>query len=554
MSFGAHARRMRDRNLPYGARYHALRCAVERYMPLGFNATWAYVTGRAGDVRTDEAALLRALDVLEVSREARKVELAEFARRRSADKRRRHSRTVSAEKIRYRYGRRWPGPDSHEATLRTVTARWEEYTRLPFPDVPAALKDDLVNLDTRIAGVIWSYLDAGGRLRPGHRHLLRDGLTDLHGRHLAYPGSFYAFFGLREMADLIAHDALPLIRPAWAGDAGEIAEIFLAARAGMTYLPRLHSDEQTRAWISEVMLPASTVWVAELRGQVAGFAALRGESLEHLYVTPAAQGNGIGSALLEEAKKARPGGLGLWVFQHNTGARRFYERHRFRPIEERDGSGNKENLPDVRYRWRDLDEPRRTEPTGLDASLTCAFPDALAGDVTAVVDALPIAGHSPMTSFRAIVGDDRLTIPGRIYHPEPAPETLGRLSPLRCTILHCLYTRHHDGHVRQRHLRKIVGSLEPWVLPYVVHLIGEYVVEILTDIHTALGDLTTPGSPVRQAYGRFLADNPELLALIERRVTSYWACHHRWAFPRLAGHPGHLLVTAMRAAEASVRR
>ncbi|WP_220502105.1 GNAT family N-acetyltransferase [Microbispora sp. H10670] len=155
----------------------------------------------------------------------------------------------------------------------------------------------------------------------------------------------------------IAYDALPLIRRASSGDAGHIADVFLAARAGMTYLPRLHSDEETRAWIAGVMVPASQVWVAELHGRIAGFACLNGDWLDHLYVTPAAQGRGIGAALIDHVKQAHPRVLDLYVFQQNDGARRLYERHGFTLVEERDGSGNEENLPDAHYRWRSAGTP-----------------------------------------------------------------------------------------------------------------------------------------------------------------------------------------------------
>ncbi|MBA9005354.1 hypothetical protein [Thermomonospora cellulosilytica] len=50
---------MRDRALPYGRRYTSLRCAVGCYRPLGFNATWSYLS-TAGALRSDEKALLRA--------------------------------------------------------------------------------------------------------------------------------------------------------------------------------------------------------------------------------------------------------------------------------------------------------------------------------------------------------------------------------------------------------------------------------------------------------------------------------------------------------------
>ncbi|SNR94235.1 L-amino acid N-acyltransferase YncA [Streptosporangium subroseum] len=142
------------------------------------------------------------------------------------------------------------------------------------------------------------------------------------------------------------------------GDAERIAEVFLAARGQMTYLPDLHTDEETRAWISHIMIPGHEVWVAEQHGQIAGFAALNIHWLEHLYVAPDAQGHGIGTALLTQAKKARPNLLILHVFQQNTGARRFYERHGFTLTTLGDGSDNEEKVPDARYDWRGTGEPR----------------------------------------------------------------------------------------------------------------------------------------------------------------------------------------------------
>jgi hypothetical protein len=300
------------------------------------------------------------------------------------------------------------------------------------------------------------------------------------------------------------------------------------------------------------MLPRSQVWVAELRGRVVGFATLQDHRLDHLYVAPEAQGAGVGTALLDQAKKARPRMLDLHVFQQNAGARRFYERHGFKLIKTGDGRGNEENLPDAHYRWQSCPGPSKASE--LNESLTCAFPAALADEVTAVVKSLPPSTYAPKSSFRATVGDDRVAIPDRIYNPEPPPDTSDGLSPLQQTILHCLYTRHHDGFVRQSHLKHIVGSLEPWVLPYVVRLIGEYVVEIVADIRAALVDLDAPGSPVHKAYGRFLSDNPELLSITERRVASYWNCHHRHEFPDLFGYPGRRLAVSMRAAQSSWRR
>jgi ribosomal protein S18 acetylase RimI-like enzyme len=141
------------------------------------------------------------------------------------------------------------------------------------------------------------------------------------------------------------------IRAARPDDAGAIAEASIAARAEMTYLPRLHTDDEDRGYFRDHVVAELEVWVAELEGEIAGFVALEDDLVEHLYVAPPAQGRGIGSALLAHAKARRPEGLQLWVFQQNLGARRFYERHAFELVRLTDGTTNEEREPDALYAW-----------------------------------------------------------------------------------------------------------------------------------------------------------------------------------------------------------
>ncbi|MEU0759132.1 GNAT family N-acetyltransferase [Streptomyces microflavus] len=145
------------------------------------------------------------------------------------------------------------------------------------------------------------------------------------------------------------------IRPATAQDAEAVTGVFLASRgAAMPYLPRVHSDEDTLAWITHVVLPTSTaVRVAEgAEGELLGFAVLAGDDeLDHLYLRPDALRRGIGSRLLAEVREAAGGPLNLYVFQRNTAARAFYERHGFTAVAFDDGGRNEENEPDVLYHW-----------------------------------------------------------------------------------------------------------------------------------------------------------------------------------------------------------
>ncbi len=95
-----------------------------------------------------------------------------------------------------------------------------------------------------------------------------------------------------------------------------------------------------------------SVRVAEVDGEIVGFAARDGAWLMHLYVQPGWTGRGIGSRLLKavlaEAAMVTPV-LRLSTFARNAGARRFYERHGFTAVMFGDGSANVEREPDVRY-------------------------------------------------------------------------------------------------------------------------------------------------------------------------------------------------------------
>ncbi|SHG31996.1 GNAT family N-acetyltransferase [Streptoalloteichus hindustanus] len=141
------------------------------------------------------------------------------------------------------------------------------------------------------------------------------------------------------------------LRPAEARDAAALTDLFLRSRAdAMPYLFRPYTDAETATWMSAHVLPTHEVHVAVDDGTIVGFVAVRGEELAHLYVDPAAQGRGVGTTLLDRAKRDRRR-LELFVFQRNERAREFYYRHGFRLVDRNDGSRNEEREPDARYFW-----------------------------------------------------------------------------------------------------------------------------------------------------------------------------------------------------------
>ncbi|NPC95370.1 GNAT family N-acetyltransferase [Nocardioides sp. zg-DK7169] len=145
-----------------------------------------------------------------------------------------------------------------------------------------------------------------------------------------------------------------MLRPAGPQDAPAIVAVHLASRgaavAAGTMPPAAHSEDDVRAWLTARVRTDET-WVAEVGGEVVGYLRLVADWIDDLYVDPAHAGEGIGSLLLELAKQRCPHGLGLWVFEINTPARRFYARHGLVEVEHTDGSDNEEREPDLRMEW-----------------------------------------------------------------------------------------------------------------------------------------------------------------------------------------------------------
>lgn len=114
------------------------------------------------------------------------------------------------------------------------------------------------------------------------------------------------------------------VRRADAGEANEVAELWLSSRRGAVppIPPPIHSDDDVRSWFLEVVLPRGDTWVLDGDTGIVGLLVLADGRVDQLYVKPDWNGDGVGSKLLDFAKAARPNGLGLWTFRANTRARR----------------------------------------------------------------------------------------------------------------------------------------------------------------------------------------------------------------------------------------
>jgi hypothetical protein len=178
-------------------------------------------------------------------------------------------------------------------------------------------------------------------------------------------------------------------------------------------------------------------------------------------------------------------------------------------------------------------DPSRCDHDRVVEAAVRGFPAALAPTVRATLAPGADQVVAGSEDERVSVNGEQVCLPQRItLPPEPqlgAGNGNGNGNEVEPTILGCLATRHHDGFVRQRAVTRLLGATETWVVPYVVRLVGEYVLEIVETIAAGL-DLR-PGTPTRRRYGEFAAANPAALQLTRQRAISYWNAYHRDRFP-----------------------
>lgn len=126
--------------------------------------------------------------------------------------------------------------------------------------------------------------------------------------------------------------------------------------------PDLHHHEPKAEWrrrFETEIAVEEQVYVAEVDGQMAGFLAVKDRGGGHgyvhqIFVSPEFQRHGVGSALMQLAKRLAPAGLRLHTLQRNTQAAAFYERHGFSVVST--GMG-RVGLPNAQYGWTPTPEP-----------------------------------------------------------------------------------------------------------------------------------------------------------------------------------------------------
>ncbi|RAJ80251.1 hypothetical protein CLV59_105359 [Chitinophaga dinghuensis] len=182
-------------------------------------------------------------------------------------------------------------------------------------------------------------------------------------------------------------------------------------------------------------------------------------------------------------------------------------------------------------------------------TLLNAFPKTLQSDVMAVLEILPLNSVYPIDDCNMVsdpiqairLDEEELFIPYRVYFDEPASMIVARLTGIQKTILNCIYLRHYDGFVRQKHLEALGERNEYWTVPYLLQLLGEYVFEILEVLDKVITEKNIKN------FSRLTKENPKFWQRTEDRMVSYWDVYYRWGrFHKLQDYLGMQIADRIR--------
>ncbi len=168
-----------------------------------------------------------------------------------------------------------------------------------------------------------------------------------------------------------------------------------------------------------------------------------------------------------------------------------------------------------------------------------SFPKYLEKEVSLICDKIPKTIKYNIVNdkielvhsqyYKITLDNEVLHIPIRIYFNE-ANES--NLTEQQKQILYCIYTRHYNGFVREKHLNKIEIT-QIWQIPFVIQLLGEYVIELFPIIESKINKNNF------SLFKKFIAENQLYFHQTECRVISYWNEYYRITYPELKEYIGY---------------
>lgn len=151
------------------------------------------------------------------------------------------------------------------------------------------------------------------------------------------------------------------------------------------------------------------------------------------------------------------------------------------------------------------------------------FPLYLKETVQKLTEELPFKTYNNISHYQTeeritySLNGQSISFPYRIYIHEMEYEVFSKMSDKEKMIISCIYSRSHNGFIREKHIRNLLSMDYPeWVIPYIFKVCDEYVVEILEVVYESLKDRNT------ESIKEFCTNNQIAFCKSYNRIISYW--------------------------------
>ncbi len=181
-----------------------------------------------------------------------------------------------------------------------------------------------------------------------------------------------------------------------------------------------------------------------------------------------------------------------------------------------------------------------------EVSFDSGFPERFRNEYAHVISMISKAGtvsvkvtdaYNSEKEIYVLTDGTQIKFPYRIYCPVD-DHAYSQLTDIEKLIYDCIFTRHNDGYIREKHIRNLLRSDIPeWCFPYIVRSSADYVLAIVNAIYDRLKQCDN------SLLQTFCRNNPGIVRTNYRRAYSYWNVYYRRDFPELRAYVGMKLFS-----------
>lgn len=149
-----------------------------------------------------------------------------------------------------------------------------------------------------------------------------------------------------------------------------------------------------------------------------------------------------------------------------------------------------------------------------------SFPRSLKSDAEKVSSLLMYDKYPIESKIEVVVNNEYYRIPYRVHFKKLPFWKLWNLSNIQKIMIWCIFSRHHDGYIREEMLRKLIWINLDFTIPYILQPLNEYVIELLPIVNTLINNDNL------ESYHKFYKENQSYFKKMESRIMSYWEVYY----------------------------